>query len=268
MKNLPLLLGLICLLLAAAHPLAAQESELLKAAQNPLADLISLPFQNNTNFGLGPYDRTQNVLNIQPVIPIAKGRIITRTIIPILTQPSFTDEGGSTTGLSDIQFTAFYTPSSGGLMWGAGPVLSLPTATNRVLGTGKWGIGPSAVVLAQPGPWTLGLLVNNVWSFAGQDNRAEVNSFLAQVFVVRNFPAFYINTAPIITANWKALEGERWTVPVGAGIGKLFRLGKLPVNAQVGYYHNVIRPTYGATGQLRVQLQILLPRAILGGGGS
>lgn len=236
------------------------EADLLKASQNPLADLISVPFQNNTNFGLGPDDRAQNVLNIQPVIPLAEGRIITRTIIPILTQPSFDDEGGSTTGLSDIQLTAFYTPPSAGILWGMGPVISLPTATDRVLGTGKWGIGPSAVVLVQPDPWTLGLLANNLWSFAGPSDRPEVNSMLLQLFLVYNFPSFYINSAPIITANWKSKPDERWTIPVGAGIGKLFFIGgKLPLNAQAGYYFNVVHPTYGANGQLRIQVQVILP---------
>jgi hypothetical protein len=255
----PLLAGL---LLASLPVAAASQSadELAEAAANPLANLISVPLQLNNDFGLGEFDRTRNVLNIQPVVPLAGGKLITRTVIPFVWLPDITAESGTfSSGLSDIQLTAFYAPEGSGLMWGAGPVLEMPTGGDE-RGSGKWSIGPSVVVLAQPAPWTLGLLVNNLWSFAGDDDRADVNKGLAQYFIVRQLGnGWYVNSAPIITANWEADSDDRWIVPFGAGAGKVFFLGALPFNGQVGAYYNVVKPDIGPDWQLRIQLQTMLP---------
>jgi hypothetical protein len=122
-------------------------------------------------------------------------------------------------------------------------VLQFPTATDEVLGSERWSAGPTAVVLTSRGPWVLGALVNHLWSFAGDDSRADVNQTLIQPFVNYNLPRrWYLTSSPIITANSEADEDDRWTVPVGAGIGKIHRLGKLPVNVQVAAYYNVVRP--------------------------
>ena len=121
-------------------------------------------------------------------------------------------------------------------------------------------VGPSVVVLAQPTPWTLGLLANNVWSFAGDDDRPDVNRGLAQYFIVRQLgDGWYVNSAPIITWNWEADSDDRWTVPFGAGAGKLFFLGALPINTQVGAYYNVVKPDIGPDWQLRIQVQTIVP---------
>jgi hypothetical protein len=242
------------------------EEELAKKTQNPVADLISVPFQNNTNFGLGPHDRVQNVLNIQPVIPINAGKVnvITRTIAPAIYHPNLAAESGGTFGLGDINATAFITPAAGGkVTWGAGPIFSFPTATDDVLGTKKWGVGPSAVVLAMPGRWTVGMLVNNVWSVAGDDNRADVNAMLVQYFANYNLPqGWYLVTAPIITANWEADDDDRWTVPFGAGVGKLHRFGKLPVNLSAHGYYNAVHAENlpYADWTARAQVQFLFPK--------
>lgn len=241
---------------------AAQESnaELAGAAANPLADLISLPFQNNTNFGIGPFDRTSNVLNIQPVIPLFGGRVITRTIVPIVSIPDVSSETGTlSSGLGDILATAFYSPPSSGVVWGIGPVLSLPTG-GEMRGSQKWGLGPSVVLVATPASWTLGVLANNVWSIGGDSEADDVNQGLLQYFAVYTMPGgWYVNSAPIITANWEAEEGQEWTVPFGAGAGKVFRIGKLPINSQVGAYYNVVKPDSGPDWQFRVQVQLLFP---------
>lgn len=233
---------------------------LSKQAANPLADLISLPFQNNTNFGLGPYDRTTNILNIQPVVPFAEGRIITRTIAPIVWIPEFTEESGlSSWGLGDMMFTAFYAPPSEGLVWGVGAAFEMPTGGAK-RGSQKWSLGPSAVALYQPGDWTFGVLANNVWSFAGKSERGDVNKGLLNLFLVYQLGGgWYVNSAPIITVDWEADSDQRWIVPVGAGAGKLTFVGKLPVNAQVGAYANVVKPDFGPDWQLRVQVQMFLP---------
>jgi hypothetical protein len=261
------LLALSVFVLFTATAQQSQE-ELSEAAANPLADLISLPFQNNLNMNYGPFDRNVNVLNIQPVIPLAGGKIITRTILPIVNIPDFGAETGKlTSGLSDIVFTAFYVPKSNGVMWGFGPVAELPTGGD-LRGTQKWSAGPSLVVLIQPGDWTFGGLVNNTWSFAGNSDREDVNHMLINLFVVRQLGGgWYVNSAPIITADWTAEAEDQWIVPIGAGGGKVVMLGgKLPLNLQTQLYYNVVRPNFGPEWQWRVQAQFLLPTSIFKGG--
>lgn len=242
----------------------SSDQELTKAAQNPIANLMSFPFQNNTNFNLGPNNnRTQNILNIQPVIPLLDGRLITRTIFPLIWNPDYTQESGSNFGFGDILFTAFYSPSSDGLIWGVGPVLQFPTGGTD-FGTGKWSAGASVVALVMPGHWVVGALLNNVWSFAGQENRADVNYMTFQPFINYNFPHFYLTFSPESTANWEAESGNQWSVPLGLGIGKLIRLGgKLPLNLNASYYYFVVTPDFGAQYQLRIEAEVLLPASML-----
>lgn len=246
--------------------LSAQETneELSAAAANPLADLMSFPFQNNLNMNNGEFDRNVNVLNIQPVIPFADGKLITRTIFPLVRIPDFGSESGKlSSGLSDVVFTAFYVPESSGLMWGFGPVLELPTG-GSIRGTQKWSIGPSLVALQQTKIWTFGLLINNTWSFAGKSEAGDVNHMLLNLFVVKQMgQGWYINSAPIITADWTASSENKWIVPIGAGGGKLVMLGgKLPLNLQTQLYYNMVRPDFGPEWQWRFQAQFLLPKTI------
>jgi hypothetical protein len=258
----------IAFFLLVSHLTVAQQTkeELSKSAANPLADLMSFPLQNNLNMNYGEYNRNVNVLNFQPVIPfgLEKGTIITRTIMPFVSIPDFGSETGNyTNGLGDIVLTAFYAPE-GELTWGIGPVLELPTG-GSTRGSEKWSAGPSFVILVQPGDWTFGALINNTWSFAGKEEREDVNHMLFNLFIVRQMgDGWYLNTAPIITADWTADSGEQWIVPLGAGAGKLVMLGgKLPVNIQTQLYYNVVRPDFGPEWQWRFQVQILLPKSIL-----
>lgn len=240
------------------------EEDLAKVAQNPMADLISLPLQNNFDFGVGPENGTRYVLNIQPVMPQALNEdwnVIHRTIIPLIDQPLLAPGFGDTFGLGDIQYQAFFGPSnSEGLVWGAGPVLALPTASDDSLGTGKWSAGAGAVVIKMAGPWVVGGLVNNIWSFAGDGDRGNVNQMLIQYFVNYNFPEFYISSAPINTANWEADSGDEWTIPLGGGVGKVFMLGEMPMNTQLQAYYNVVSPDGGADWSMRLQFQFLFPK--------
>src|SRR5262249_1694716 len=152
---------------------------LAKATQNPVTDLISVPLQNNLDYDIGPFHRARYTLNIQPVIPISLSgdwNLITRTILPVVWQPNTAAALGGTWGLGDLNPTQSAPPARpGALSWGAGLAFSLPTATQTNTGTGKWSIGPSVVVLTQPGHWTIGALASNVWSFAGNDDRPEVD---------------------------------------------------------------------------------------------
>lgn len=236
------------------------EEELAKIAQNPLANLISLPFQNSVNTGVGPNNRTQYILKFQPVIPFAEGRIIARAIIPYVDQPNILRESGSVSGFSDINLTAFYTASLGEVNIGFGPIINFPTA-KAGLGAREWGIGPSLVAVVKPGNFVMGALVNNVWSVES-DN---INSMLLQLFVNYNLPnGAYLTTAPAITANWNARPGNRWTIPLGLGAGKVVRLGgQLPLNVQAGTYYNVEKPAFtGEDWSFKVGATLLLPTAL------
>jgi hypothetical protein len=253
------------------------ETELAKKTQNPVADLISVPLQNNWNFGAGlAHDKTIYVLNIQPVIPINvtdAWNVITRVIMPVINQPALFPGSNGATGLGDFNPTFFLSPAKPGeLIWGVGPTFTLPTATDRDLGSGKWSMGPAGVALTMQGHWVFGALLNNQWSVAGWGEKS-VNAMVLQPFVNYNLPdGWYLNTAPILTADWKADRGgDVWTVPIGGGVGKLVRLGqllpleshpiaKLPINLQLGAYGNVARPEFGPKWQLRFQMQFLFPK--------
>jgi hypothetical protein len=265
MKNKPIKLALCGILLGSQTLCAQSAEELAKAAQNPIANMISLPFQNNTNIGIGANDETQNIMNIQPVWPFSindEWNLITRTIVPIVSQPDVFTGEGRVNGIGDATFTAFLSPKdSGDITWGAGPVFLLPTATDDALGSDKWGAGISAVALMMPGKWVIGSLVSNVWSVGGSGEQ-DINLFTWQYFINYNMDnGWYLTTAPIITANWEADSDHRWTVPFGGGFGKLFKIGNQPVNAQISAYNNVITPDdYGAEWQVRAMVQFLFPK--------
>jgi hypothetical protein len=273
-----------------------QTKALAKAVQNPVASLISVPLQNNTNFDIGPNNRTQNVLNIQPVIPIRiskKWNLITRVITPIIYEPSIPSlifQASSpfnhlgTLGLGDINPTFFLSPAAPKkLIWGVGPAFLLPTATDNVLGQGKWSIGPSVVALVQPGHWTVGVLINNVWSFAGANrtpqfpsqllpcgycglpvglsSTSDVNQMLLQYFINYNLKkGWYIAVQPIITANWEARSGNVWTVPFGGGVGRIMKIGFQPVNISAQFYGNATYPRFGSPWSMRLQMAFLFPK--------
>jgi len=238
---------------------------LAKAAQNPIASMISLPLQNNINTGIGPNDETQNILNIQPVYPFALNEnwnVITRTILPVISQPgALTGGKGRVDGVGDLNFTAFVSPAAASkITWGIGPALVLPTASNRVLGSDKWSAGPALVILTMPGNWVIGSLFSEVWSMGGGGPN-DVNLFTCQYFINYNLPhGWYLSSAPIMTANFEANSSETWTIPIGGGVGKLFKIGKQPINIQCHAYKNIEAPTMGADWQFRIQLQFLFPK--------
>jgi hypothetical protein len=247
-------------------PAAVNADELRKAAQNPIASLISVPVQNNSNFNIGPNDRTQNVLNIQPVIPVRVSEnwnLITRIITPIIYQPIGSEPvNQGANGLGDINPSFFLSPAKPHkIIWGVGPTFILPTATNPLLGQGKWNIGPTIVVLSQPGHWTIGALVNNVWSVAGQSSRPNVNQMLFQYFINYNLKrGWFITWQPIVTANWEATNGGRWVVPVGGGVGRIMKLGFQPVLLTTQFYGNAIHPPGSSPWSMKLQISFLFPK--------
>jgi len=250
--------------LGSTGAVSAQHSntDLAKAAQNPLASMISLPFQNNTNFDYGPEDDTQNTLDIQPVWPFELNKdwnLVTRTILPVMSNPPVTPEGNRTYGLGDTTFTAWFSPSAASkLVWGAGPAIVLPTSTDNDLGTGEWAVGPSVVVLTMPGNWVLGSLLSNVWDASGSE---DINFLTWQPIINYNLSdGWYLASVPIITADWEADSDQRWTVPVGGGVGKIFRIGKQPINMSGHVYYNTKKPDVVGDWTLRVQFQLMFPK--------
>lgn len=245
----------------------ADATELAKQLQNPIGNLYSFPFQSNTNFRFGPNRGTQEILNVQPVIPIHVNddwNIITRTILPLIWQPSMQPDADTVPfGSGPTTFSAFLSPRNpvNGWLWGVGPVAQIPTVSDRSLGSSVWGAGITGVLVYMEGPWVAGVLANNVWSLGGTSGRGATsyNNFLLQPFVNYNFgEGWYVGSAPIVTANWDADSDNTWTVPVGAQVGRVIRLGgKLPVNLMVGAYYNAIHPDIGPTWQLRSQVTFI-----------
>ncbi len=253
----------------AAFPAIAQEpseAELAKQLANPIAALISVPIQMNYDSDLGLDDEgTLFRANVQPVIPISINddwNLISRTILPIVSQRDFPFDGYSEFGLSDTVQSLFFSPkapTSGGWIWGAGPVLLLPTATDEFLGAEKWGIGPTAVVLKQQGPWTYGALANHIESFAGESDRADISATFLQPFITYVTPkqvTFAFNTES--TYDW---ESEDWAIPLNFNVSKLTRVGNQLVQFGGGIRYWASSTDAGAEGWgFRLQVTLLYPR--------
>jgi len=244
-------------------PAAGDASALAEKLQNPIADLISVPFQSNTNFNVGPNKGTQEILNIQPVIPIPLNQdwhLITRTILPLVWSPSYQPAASAPPfGLAPTSFSAFLSPTKEFNKWtfGVGMIAQLPTITNKYLGSNVWGLGPALVAVRVAHPWVYGMLVNTVFSLGGAAGRAGTSYIFTTInpFINYNFDGgWFVGASLITTASWDT-DGEKWMLPVGAQAGRLIKIGgKLPVNLLVGAYYNALRPAGSGTWQLRTQV--------------
>lgn len=257
----------VCLILLLSPAWAGAtegDQELAKTSQNPIGSLISVPFENNFDFGVGPEDALVYVLNLKPVYPVNLGTVnlINRFIAPVIYQEERFEGEGSEFGLGDFTYQAFFTPAAPGtVLWGLGPALIAPTNTDERLGVDKWSAGPALVVLAKPGPWLVGSLVQNVWSFAGDDDEPDVRFFSFQYFINFNFESgWYLSSTPTITADWEADEDERWTVPFGGGVGRLVRFGKLPIDFKLQGFVYAEKPKNDADWSLQFQMKFLFPK--------
>jgi len=238
-----------------------QAAELAKKLQNPVANLISVPIQNNWDFGIGPEKAMKYTANIQPVIPVSISddwNVIVRTILPVIYAESPTG-GSSTSGLGDTTQSFFFSPKEpvGGWILGAGPAMYYPTATDSVLGAGKWGAGPTIVALRQEHGFTYGILANQIWSFAGWGDE-NISATYLQPFVAyttKTYTTFALNTES--TYNWEAGE---WTVPMNFMVQQLVKIGKHPVAFQVGYRYYAERPAGGPDWGLRFAVTLLFPK--------
>ncbi len=244
---------------------AQESSEIAKQAQNPIANVISVPFENDFNPQTGVNKADSYVLQMKPVVPFTLSNdwiLITRTIIPVIQVPDLAPGVNGTTGLGDVQESLFLSPRKAGpVIWGAGPAISFPTATQSILGTKKLSIGPNVVVLRSQGHWLFGTLAQNLFSVAGPSSRPDVNQMLLQPFVNYNLRhGWYLTSSPIITANWEAKPDQRWTVPVGGGVGRIIRLGKQPVNVYTQFFRNAERPDGTTHWSVRFNMQFLFPK--------
>nr|WP_294548895.1 hypothetical protein [uncultured Rhodopila sp.] len=239
---------------------------LAKQVQNPIGNLFIFPFQGNTNFNAGTKGGTQEILKVQPVIPIHVNddlTIITRTIFPLVWQPSYEPSHTVPFGTAPTQFSAVLSNAIpiDHFVFGAGPIFGVPTGSDRTFGSNVWGAGPEAVAVYIQGPWVAGLLVNGLWSFGGTTGRGgtQYSKLLIEPFVNYNFGGgWYISSAPLYTANWPAAGNHAWTVPFGGGGGKVVKLfGKLPVNLQVGAFYNAVHPSYTGAWTLRTQITLI-----------
>ena len=254
-----------------------EESELGQKTQNPLANLVVIPIQNNVSFNNTQNRSTGYIMNIQPVFPLQLGKlsIVNRLTFGFGYIPGITagddaipvgaaDEGrtGGTWGTLDLNYTGFFTPKSlGDFHWGIGPSITLPIASDNRMGSGKWSLGPSLAVVWQPGKWTFDAILRQLWSVGGNSERKEVNQLYLQPLAAYNLKhGWALATMPIVTTNWDEPEGERWLIPVGGGVNKLFKVNNLPILLMCHYYYHLVKPELAATSELRVQLSIILAK--------
>jgi hypothetical protein len=239
------------------------------AAQNPVASVISVPVQGNTAFGVGPYRRALNQTLVEPVVPIRLSEnwiLITRTITPIVVLPRFTPTDSVQYGLGNMEPQFYLSPAHPGkFIWGVGPQLYLPTASEDPLSVNssllpigrKWGGGVATVGLAHHGHWLGGMLLSNEWAglYHNHVNEATLNPFLYYNFSHN----WYLVSSEVMTADWTANRNQRWTVPVGGGFGKIFRLGPQILNARAQAWNVTERPDGGPNWVLQTQIQFLYP---------
>ena len=240
----------------------AQSAELAKKLQNPVASLISVPIQNNWDFGIGPADAMRYTANIQPVIPLTlteDWNLITRTILPVIYAESPVAGGRDASGLGDVVQSFFLSPNEpvGGWILGGGPVFLWPTATDSALGSGKWGAGPTIVALRQEHGFTYGALVNQIWSYAGWGPQ-NVNATFLQPFVAyttKTYTTFGFNTES--SYNWTA---NQWSVPLNLTVQQVLKIGKQPIAFQLGYRYYADGPRGGPDWGLRFTVTLLFPK--------
>ncbi len=220
--------GMVAIFGGGSSPTFAQNSDIAKQAQNPIARLISVPFENDFNPQTGIKKDDSYVLQMKPVVPFKLSNdwnLITRTIVPVIQVPDLTAHIGGVSGIGDVSLSLFLSPTKAShIIWGVGPIVSVPTASENILGTKKLSVGPTAVVLRSQGHWLFGTLVNNVFSVAGPSARPDVNQMVMQPFVNYNFRhGWYLTSSPVVTADWEKQRAQRWLVPVGGGVGKIVK---------------------------------------------
>lgn len=259
MKNLILLGLLFCYGVANGQ----ETTDLAKESQNPVSNLISVPVKSSFTGGYAPDGRSSYVLLVQPVVPFRISQdwnLVVRPIFPIVTLPF--PVGDRTTGTGDIVVQAYFTPArTKKIIWAVGPVLALPSASSSILGSGKWALGPSVVLLAMPGRWVYGGLINNVWSVAGDSQRGSVKEAIFNPFVNYNLKkGWSVFVQSDVSANWNGGSGQVWTVPVGGGFSRIFVVDHQPLSASISAYGMAVHPGVGPTWRVSWAISFLFPK--------
>ena len=244
----------------------ASEDDIAKESENPIGNLTVLPFQNLINFGVGPHHGTQNILEFEPVVPIHLNQdwnLINRAVIPVVWNPDLSPFPSVPQAFAPVDYSAFLSPRNPVNGWtvGAGPIVQIPTASSPTVGSSVWGLGPTAVVVKTTEHVVAGVLTNQVWSLGGVNSGPggrRYSTFLLEPFVDYNFGnGWFVFSDPIITANWET-RGTKWTVPVGAGVGRIIKVGgKLPVKLSISGFYNVVTPQFGARWQLATEVAVI-----------
>ena len=253
-----LLLPLLAVAAIGGQPVSAQETDatpaeaaqqMAKDLSNPISSMISVPFQENIDFDVGPNEGVKHTLNFQPVVPFALNgdlNLIVRTIVPIIHQDDVLARSSKQFGLGDTTQSFFFSPSrptAGGIIWGAGPVFLYPTGTSSSLGSEKWGAGLTVVALKQSGPNTFGILANHIWSIGGDESRPDISSTFLQPFFAHTTPkALTISLNAESSYDWKA---EQWIVPINATVTQLTHIGRQPISVGGGLRYYVETPAAG-----------------------
>lgn len=266
-----------CALVLGATSAVAEEGggDLRAATQNPISSMISLPFK--LTFDNGADNGKANMLNVQPVIPVTVGNwnLVNRLIIPLVDAPGGIpglpdnpgigdpSQSGRTSGLGDINYSLFFNPleTEGSVIWGVGGSVTMPTASDDRLGSGKWSVGPTAVALTQPDWGSVGILGRHLWSVGGDSDRRNVSQTLVEPFINYNLAnGWYLISDSVITYDWKIKSGDKMTLPLGGGVGKIFKVGGQAMNARVEAYSNVVKPDGAPDWTIGGVIQFLFPK--------
>jgi hypothetical protein len=243
---------------------APPQPDLRQIARNPFADVIQLPVGPDIYFDAGPYNRTAADLQLQPLFPIQISKewlLVPRIVATAVTYvPNLAQKSGGQVGLGDIVPTFFFTPAQASrIVWGVGPALQIPTATDSQLGAGRWGLGPSFVVQLQPEWGTIAILAQNIWSLPSATKRGPVNQMQLEPLLSYNLAdEWYLITNPTITADWTQVRSNIWLLPIGGGFGRTWKLGRQPVDANLTIYRNVVRPANQLSPRWQLSLQVTL----------
>jgi len=252
--------------------LAAQAAEKKPDPENPIGGIVSVPIETVVDFGAP--NGSAVIVSVAPFLPVRVGdwNLIHRPVVPLVTidgqvagKPGI-PEGGETDdreiGLGDLNYNLYFAPAdTGDVAWGLGPSLLLPTASEDAMGTGKWSAGPTGMLFLRRNLWTSLIFARQLWSFAGDDDRPDVNQFVVRPLVIRKLQdRWFLFSDPVIHANWNREQDQRWTVPLGGGAGRLVRLGGQPTALRLGAFYNVVAPDGAPKAELKLTVQFVFPK--------